>query len=191
MPDQIVDVIMARVLHADACRTRPPTGCVVMRDPPEHPDEFAARLLSATTSPYVLVADTLAEVQEVQQRLAELTADAIETTHPTDVEEYFANKIVHLQEMRERKAPIIAAEKASWRHPEVDVLGELKKRIEPLLEESIYLAQGVGGPVRLDLTDGYGPDGEVVDSIVVDFPAKQVREYADENVAFAIPRSRK
>ena len=83
-----------------------------------------------------------------------------------------------------RKAPVIAAEKASWRHPEIDVLGELKKRIEPLLEESIYLAKGVGGPVRFDLTDSDGPDGEIVESIVVDFPGKQVRPYADEKVRY-------
>ena len=59
--------------------------------------------------------------------------------------------------MRERKRPVIAADKASWRHPEIDVLGEMKRRIEPLLEESIYLAKGVGGPVRFDLV---GYDGE-------------------------------
>src|SRR5688572_16803803 len=112
---------------------------------------------------------------------AELTTKTIETSHPTDVDGFFANKKAHLEEMRERKAPIIAAEKASWRHPEIDVLGELKKRIEPLLEESIYLAQGVGGPVRFDLV---GYDDDSVESIVVDFPGKQVRPYADEKVRY-------
>src|SRR5690349_11537874 len=92
--------------------------------------------------------------------------------------------------MRERKAPIIGAEKASWRHPEIDVLGELKKRIEPLLDESIYMAEGVGGPVRFDLTDSFGPDGEVVESIVVDFPGKQVRLYADEKVRYRFKTGR-
>lgn len=67
------------------------------------------------------------------------------TEHPTPVDEFFAHKREHLEEMRERKRPIIEAEKASWRHPEVDVLGEMKRRIEPLLEESIYMAKGVGG----------------------------------------------
>jgi len=110
-----------------------------------------------------------------------LTQDGCETTHPTDVDEFFANKVQHLEEMRERKRPIIEAEKASWRHPEIDVLGELKKRIEPLLEESIYMAKGVGGPVRFDLVSY---DGEGVESIVVDFPGKQVRPYADEKVRY-------
>ena len=57
----------------------------------------------------------------------------------------------------------------------------MKRRIEPLLDESIYLAKGVGGPVRFDLV---GYDGESVESIVVDFPGKQVRPYADEKVRY-------
>src|SRR4029453_19549805 len=109
--------------------------------------------------------------------VTELTTDSAETTHPTDVDEFFANKVTHLEEMRERKRPIIAAEKASWRHPEIDVLGELKKRIEPLLEESLYLAKGVGGPVRFDLVSH---DGTEVESIVVAFPGQHVRTYAAE-----------
>jgi UDP-MurNAc hydroxylase len=116
--------------------------------------------------------------------VAELTTEGCETTHPVPVDEFFANKVAHLEEMRERKRPIIEAERATWRHPEIDVLKEMKRRIEPLLEESIYLAKGVGGPIRIDLTDSFGPDGEVVDSIVVDFPGKQVREYADEKVRY-------
>ena len=52
---------------------------------------------------------------------------------------------------------MIEAAKASWRHPEIDVLKEMKRRIEPLLDESIYLAKGVGGPVRFDLV-GYDGD---------------------------------
>lgn len=110
-----------------------------------------------------------------------LTAEGCDTTHPTPVDEFFARKREHLEEMRERKRPIIVAEKDSWRHPEIDVLKELKRRIEPLLEESVYLAQGVGGPVRFDLVSY---DGESVESIVVDFPGKQVREYADEKVRY-------
>ncbi|WP_067505180.1 Rieske 2Fe-2S domain-containing protein [Actinoplanes sp. TFC3] len=111
----------------------------------------------------------------------EVVRSSVQTTHPTDIDEFFANKKAHLEEMRERKAPIIAAEKASWRHPEIDVLGELKKRIEPLLEESIYLANGVGGPVRFDLVSY---DGGSVESILVDFPGKQVRPAADEKVRY-------
>jgi UDP-MurNAc hydroxylase len=104
------------------------------------------------------------------------------TTQPVpDVAAFFADKERHLVELRERKRPVIEAEKASWRHPEIDVLKELKRRIEPLLDESIYLAKGVGGPVRFDLL---GYDGDAVESIVVDFPGKEVRRYADEKVRY-------
>jgi UDP-MurNAc hydroxylase len=113
--------------------------------------------------------------------VTELSADTIATTQPTDVDAFFADKSTHLRQLQARKAPLIAAEKASWRHPEIDVLGELKKRIEPLLEESIYLANGVGGPVRFDLSSY---DGAAVESIVIDFPGKQVRPYADEKVRY-------
>jgi UDP-MurNAc hydroxylase len=114
--------------------------------------------------------------------VAEITPDGCETTHPVpDVAQFFADKRLHLEEMRERKRPIIEAERAAWRHPEVDVLKEMKRRIEPLLDESIYLAEGVGGPVRFDLV---GHDGESVESILIDFPGKEVRWYADEKVRY-------
>src|SRR5256714_12547690 len=99
--------------------------------------------------------------------VATLTASSCAVTHPVrDVAAFFADKKAHLEEMRERKRPVIEAAKASWHHPEIDVLAGMKRRIEPLLEESIYLAQGVGGPVRFDLTDADG--STVVESIVVD-----------------------
>jgi UDP-MurNAc hydroxylase len=119
--------------------------------------------------------------------VAEVGTESITTTHPSDPERFFADKVTHLQEMRVRKAPLIAAEKASWRHPEIDVLGELKKRLEPLLEESIYLANGVGGPVRFDLLSY---DRDTVESIVIDFPGKQVRPYADEKVRYRFKTGR-
>jgi UDP-MurNAc hydroxylase len=100
-----------------------------------------------------------------------------------DVRAFFEAKEEHLRGYAERQRPVIEAAKASWRHPEIDVLKEMKRRIEPLLDESTYLAQGVGGPVRLDLVDGEG-DGAVVESIVVDFPGRQVRRYADEKVRY-------
>jgi len=112
----------------------------------------------------------------------DLTADESSVTHPVpDVRAFFAGKAAYLAEMRERKRPIIEAEKRTWRHPEIDVVKEMKRRIEPLLEESIYLANGVGGPVRFDLV---GYDGETVESVLVDFPAKEVRRAADEKVRY-------
>jgi UDP-MurNAc hydroxylase len=116
--------------------------------------------------------------------VAEVTETTCVVRQPVgDVRAFFEGKEQHLREYAERARPVIAAAKASWRHPEIDLVKELKRRIEPLLEESIYLAKGVGGPVRLDLVEPDG-DGEVVESIVVDFPGKQVRRYADEKVRY-------
>jgi UDP-MurNAc hydroxylase len=107
-----------------------------------------------------------------------VTTDGVTTEHPVpDVDAFFADKKAVLEEMRERKRPVIEAEKASWRHPEIDVLKEMKRRIEPLLDESIYLAKGVGGPVRFDLV---GYDGESIESVLIDFPGKEVRRATGE-----------
>ncbi|MPZ25702.1 MAG: Rieske 2Fe-2S domain-containing protein [Micromonosporaceae bacterium] len=120
--------------------------------------------------------------------VAELTPDSCHLTHPvTDVAGFFAAKEEHLRRYADRQRPVIEAAKASWPVPEVDVLGELTRRVEPLLDESIYLAKGVGGPVRLDLT---GVDGAVADSLVVDFPAGQVRRYADEKCRYRFKTAR-
>jgi UDP-MurNAc hydroxylase len=114
--------------------------------------------------------------------VAEVTTETCQTIHPVpDVREFFDHKEEHLRGYQARQRPVIEAAKASWRHPEIDVLAEMKRRIEPLLDESIYMAKGVGGPVRFDLV---GYDGESIESIVVDFPGKQVRPYGDEKVRY-------
>jgi UDP-MurNAc hydroxylase len=114
--------------------------------------------------------------------VAEVTATGCVATHPVpDVAEFFTRKEEHLRDYQARMRPVIEAQKASWRHPEIDVVKELKRRIEPLLDESIYLATGVGGPVRFDLV---GYDGETVESVLVDFPGKEVRRAADEKVRY-------
>jgi len=111
----------------------------------------------------------------------EVTADGVTTTHPVDdVRDFFDNKESHLKAYRERQRPVIEAAKKTWRHPEVDVLAGMKAKIEPLLDKSIYLATGVGGPVRFDLVR----DDDTVESIVVDFPDKEVRVYDDEKVRY-------
>jgi len=55
---------MARALHADACRDHAVVAWIVMRDVPGYPDQVIARLATKRLSPYVLLADTLAGVQE-------------------------------------------------------------------------------------------------------------------------------
>ncbi|GIJ45837.1 putative Rieske 2Fe-2S iron-sulfur protein [Virgisporangium aliadipatigenens] len=120
--------------------------------------------------------------------VSEVTTEGCTTVHPVpDVAEFFARKEEHLRDYQARMRPVIAAAKASWKHPEIDVLKGMKERIEPLLDESIYMAKGVGGPVRFDLTDDAG---EVIESVLVDFPAKEVRRAADEKVRYRFKTGR-
>ena len=139
-------------------------------------------------SEYAKVGGTNAHVL-LPGSVSELTAEGCVTTHPVpDLDEFFANKEQHLKEYRERQRPVIEAAKRTWAHPGIDVLAGLKAQIEPLLEESVYMAKGVGGPVQFELTD---PDGAVVESIVVDFPGRQVRPFADEKVRYRFRTERR
>lgn len=63
MDDQIIDAAMARALQTDVTRTCPIAGWVVMRDPPNYPDKIIARLVTDRPTPYVLMAESLAELQ--------------------------------------------------------------------------------------------------------------------------------
>jgi hypothetical protein len=58
---------MARALHADACRDHALVAWVVLWDLPAYPDRNAARLATSgsASSPYLMLADTLAGVQEM------------------------------------------------------------------------------------------------------------------------------
>jgi UDP-MurNAc hydroxylase len=121
--------------------------------------------------------------------VSRLTADGCTTTHPVpDIDAFFAGKEQYLREYQQRQRPVIEALKLTWAHPEIDVLEGLRRQIEPLLEESIYMAKGVGGPVQLELTS---PEGEVLESIVVDFPNGEVRPYADEKVRYKFRTERR
>jgi hypothetical protein len=64
MDDQIIDAAMARSLHDDACRTHALVGWIVMQDPPDYPGKVIARMVTNRQTPYLLLSDTLAGVQE-------------------------------------------------------------------------------------------------------------------------------
>src|SRR5690606_24229287 len=89
--------------------------------------------------------------------------------------------------------PVIEAAKATWSHPEIDVFAELKARIEPLLQEADQIAAGINGPVRFDLTRPADQPGgeEQVESIVIDFVAREVRPYAGEKVRYRFKTERR
>ena len=59
MPDQIIDAVMARSIHADAVRTHPLAAWVIVRDQIDYPGDLVARLVTDQLTPYVLLADTL------------------------------------------------------------------------------------------------------------------------------------
>lgn len=120
--------------------------------------------------------------------VAELTSDECTVRHPVnDVRCLFAHKTEYLHAYGERQRPVLEGAKASWRHPEIDVYGELRRRVEPLLRESTFLADRVGGPVLLELV---GHDGELTESLLIDFDARQLRRYADEVVHYQFTTKR-
>ena len=113
---------------------------------------------------------------------ATVTPDACEVEQPVpDVAAFFAGKEEYLRAYQRRQRPVIEAARASWRHPEVDVLAGLTERVQPLMARSEHIARGIGGPVRFDLTDDAGV---VVQSIVFDFTAREVRTAGDERARY-------
>jgi hypothetical protein len=63
LDEQLIDAAMARALHQDACRDHSLVAWIVWYDHPAHPGHFVAQLTTSSPLPYVLVGDTLAEVQ--------------------------------------------------------------------------------------------------------------------------------
>jgi UDP-MurNAc hydroxylase len=103
-------------------------------------------------------------------------------THPiadAELDAIFADKATYLKAYQARQASRIAAEKAAWAAPDVDIFAELRAWFEPLLALSVHFADGIGYPVELRITgdphaaagDGRGED----ESVVIDFPARVVR----------------
>ncbi len=62
VPYQIVDAMMARSLQEDAARNHPLFAWIVMDDVPEYLGAVVARLVTDAPTPYILLAQTLAEI---------------------------------------------------------------------------------------------------------------------------------
>jgi hypothetical protein len=62
VPYQIVDIMMARSLQEDAARNHPLFAWIVMDDVPEYLGAVVARLVTDAPTPYILIAQTLAEI---------------------------------------------------------------------------------------------------------------------------------
>jgi hypothetical protein len=69
--DQIIDPATAQALQKDVAQTRSLFGWAVWRDAPDYSGKVIARLVTDKPTPYVLVADTLAELQAMLPRRLE------------------------------------------------------------------------------------------------------------------------
>lgn len=92
-------------------------------------------------------------------------------THPLpehEVEAIFTTgKASYLADYAERKAPVLAAEKASWAPAAGEPLaGPLRNLFEPIMARSDEICDGVGYPVELVLG---------AETVVLDFPKRAVR----------------
>jgi UDP-MurNAc hydroxylase len=138
--------------------------------------EFLAELREArpAVSAHLLLPGSVAEFNGPQCTLTH------ERHSDDDIHHIFAEKTVYLRELQARKQPELQRERASRAPVPPDLLEQLKAWWEPLLTRADNICAGVGGPVRLDA-------GEL--SIVVDFPAREVREYAGEACRYRLSTS--
>ncbi|HYZ08186.1 MAG TPA: Rieske 2Fe-2S domain-containing protein [Pseudonocardiaceae bacterium] len=113
--------------------------------------------------------------------VAELDGPHCTLTHERhtddDIHRIFTDKTGYLRELQARRQPDLARERASRAPVPDDLLAQLKDWWEPLLKRADNICEGVGGPVRLDVGDR---------PIVVDFPAREVRDYAGENCRYRL-----
>jgi UDP-MurNAc hydroxylase len=114
--------------------------------------------------------------------VADVGKGRFDVTHPVDPAPIFADKKAYLEAYQARKAPVIAAERAAWQGPRVDLLPELKDWWDPLLEQADMICAGIDQPVLVDVGD---------ERIVIDFATREVRrplEVEDPRYQFFIDR---
>jgi UDP-MurNAc hydroxylase len=96
------------------------------------------------------------------------------------ITEVFSDKESYLRAYQARRMPEVQAAKATWAHPEIDVLPALQEWFTPLLEEADHMAAGIDGGVRFTAEDAERGDVDVL----LDFQAREVRAYAGEKVRY-------
>jgi UDP-MurNAc hydroxylase len=115
--------------------------------------------------------------------VADLDGRHCQLTHQytaAEIGHIFHNKTSYLREYQNRAQPALAAERMSRAPVPADLLEQLKQWWEPLLKRAENICAGVGGPVRLDV-------GE--QSLVIDFVAREVREFAGEQCRYRLSTS--
>ena len=103
--------------------------------------------------------------------------------HPFDPQTIYASnetKTAYLRDMQARRMPEVEAVKATWPHPDIDVLAALQEWFTPLLEESTHIADGINGGIRLTCEDDQRGDVD----ILIDFVERRVKAYDDEKVRY-------
>jgi UDP-MurNAc hydroxylase len=115
--------------------------------------------------------------------VAELDGSRCEITHrytAAEIAHIFQDKTAYLREYQKRAQPALAAERMSRAPVPSNLLEQLKQWWEPLLKRAENICTGVGGPVRLDV--GEHP-------LVIDFAAREVREFAGEQCRYRLSTS--
>ena len=112
--------------------------------------------------------------------VAEFDGPHCELTHrhsDDEIRRIFEDKTAYLRELQQRKQPELQRERDSRSPVPDDLLAQLKDWWEPLMKRADSICEGVGGPVRLDVGDR---------AVVVDFTAREVRNYAGETVRYRL-----
>ena len=136
--------------------------------------EFLAQLAQARprVSAHLLLPGTVAEPEDTACKLTHRHTDK-------EIDHIFGDKRAYLRDLARRQRPTLAAERAS-RSPALPrhrLLSELKQWWEPLLARADHICAGVGGPARLDVDEI---------PIVIDFPAREVREWNGERCRYTL-----
>ncbi|HEU0089191.1 MAG TPA: Rieske 2Fe-2S domain-containing protein [Pseudonocardiaceae bacterium] len=135
--------------------------------------EFLAELAAARpgVSAHLLLPGSVAELDGPHCVLTHERHSASEIRH------IFGAKTAYLREYQARARPAMDRERASRAPVPADLLEQLKDWWEPLLKRAENICTGVGGPVRLDVGER---------SLVIDFIAREVREYAGEHCRYRL-----
>jgi UDP-MurNAc hydroxylase len=147
-------------------------GQAIFTDQAEFLDELAEA--RPDVAAHLLLPGTVAELDGKSCELAHARHSEAEIAH------IFVEKTAYLREMQARRAPELDRERAKRLPVPDDLLEQLKAWWEPLLKRAENICTGVGGPVRLDAAPH---------SFVIDFPAREVREFAGEQCRYRLSTS--
>jgi len=112
--------------------------------------------------------------------VADLGTAGCPVVHAVDPDTIYSDKTAYLRTMQARRMPEVEVAKASWAHPEIDILAALTEWFTPLLVEADHLAAGIDGGVRLTCEDADRGDVD----ILLDFVGREIRAYDGEKVRY-------